>query len=268
MQFLLRPVLFMGLLFIVKTFATPVCTRALPSSDSNSGFCNVGKVPANSPSIHARALDGTKKVIETRLTLYAPFWPDESDISEEFAVKIYNATQIILPLLVPVHPISDSLNIPVDSENLAFKVNEFLYFGTSADQDFSLVVDLSHNGQKIDTEIHFQQRSFQSQSLKAGDLFGYATYRRHHFLRETCFKFRNGFYQQPGDEYMTRFPKLEITKVRAVKARKYADLVFTFEEVQALFHTICTNSDSFFVFFFLQRTLIRIKKVANPCQTF
>ncbi|KAJ3784482.1 hypothetical protein GGU10DRAFT_28274 [Lentinula aff. detonsa] len=233
MQLLLRPVLFICLLFLIKTFATPVCTRAgtgsgqvFSASDSNSGFCNVRKLPAsNSLSIHSRALDGRKEVIETRLTLYTPSWPDESDISEEFAVKIYNATQIILPLLVPVHPDARRPNIP---ENLAFNVKELLYFGTSKDEEFSLSVDLRHNGQRIVTEIDFEQRTFESQSLRAGDLFGYADC-YHNYSREPCFRFRNGFYQDSRMEIMKRFPELEITKVRAVKARKGKDLVFTFE---------------------------------------
>ncbi|KAJ3994640.1 hypothetical protein F5050DRAFT_1809412 [Lentinula boryana] len=238
MQLLVRPVLFLVLLFIVKTFATSVCTRAgtgsgqvFSASDSNSGFCNVGKLFAsNSLSIHARALDGRKEVIETHLTLYAPSWPDESNISEEFAVKIYNATQIILPLLVPVHPELRRLNIPENSENLAFNVKEFLYFGTSKDEEFSLSVDLRHNGQRIVTELDFEQRTFESQSLRAGDLLGYADC-YHHYRREPCFRFRNGFYQDSGMEFMKRFPDSpEITKVRAVKARKGKDLVFTFED--------------------------------------
>ncbi|KAJ3792529.1 hypothetical protein GGU11DRAFT_858964 [Lentinula aff. detonsa] len=225
MQLLLRPVLFICLLFLIKTFATPVCTRAgtgsgqvFSASDSNSGFCNVRKLPAsNSLSIHS--------LIETRLTLYTPSWPDESDISEEFAVKIYNATQIILPSLVPVHPDARRPNIP---ENLAFNVKELLYFGTSKDEEISLSVDLRHNGQRIVTEIDFEQRTFGSQSLRAGDLFGYADC-YHNYSREPCFRFRNGFYQDSRMEIMKRFPELEITKVRAVKARKGKDLVFTFE---------------------------------------
>ncbi|KAJ3745988.1 hypothetical protein DFH05DRAFT_901897 [Lentinula detonsa] len=236
MQLLVRPVLFLVLLFTVKTFATPVCTRAgtgsgqvFSASDSNSGFCNVGKLLAsNSLSIHARALD---EVIETRLTLYAPSWPDESDISEEFAVKIYNATQIILPLLVPVHPESRRLNIPENSEHLAFNVKEILYFGKSENEEFLLSVDLPHNGQRIVTQIHFVQPTFESQSLRAGDLRGYADcYHNYNYSREPCFRFRNGFYQDSGMENMKRFPdSLEITKVRVVKARKGKDLVFTFE---------------------------------------
>ncbi|KAJ3989226.1 hypothetical protein F5890DRAFT_86561 [Lentinula detonsa] len=239
MQLLLRPVLFTGLLFLVETFATPVCTRAgtgsgqvFSSSDSNSGFCNVGKVPANnSPSIHARALDGRKEVIETHLTLRTPQWPDDSNIiSEDFAVKIYNATQTILPLLVPVHPTPEFLNLP---KNLAFKVTKLLYCGKSGTEQFMLTVFLHHNDEVISTRIHFDQRTFKSQSLRAGDLFGYVECYHDH-LPEACFKFRNGFYEDSGMEFMKRFPKLEITKVTAVKASKPSNYIeFTFKDTKS-----------------------------------
>ncbi|KAJ3785669.1 hypothetical protein GGU11DRAFT_772548 [Lentinula aff. detonsa] len=229
MQLLLRPVLFIGLFFLVKIFATPVCTRAgtgsgqvFSSSDPSSGFCNVGKVPANnSPAIHARALDGRKEVIKTELYLYAPQWPDESHISEDFAVKFYNAAQMILPLLVPVHPAARRLNIP---ENLAFDVTEFLYYGSSDNEEFKLSVYLYHNDEVISISIRFDQHAFfESQSLRAEDLSGHADC-------NNCFVFGDGFYQVPGRRPI-EFPELKITKVTAVKTREPHNIIkFTFEK--------------------------------------
>ncbi|KAJ3745996.1 hypothetical protein DFH05DRAFT_1483321 [Lentinula detonsa] len=238
MQLLLRPVLFIGLLFLVKTFATPVCTRAgtgsgqvFSSSDPNSGFCNVGKVPANnSPSIHARALDGRKEVIKTELYLYAPQWPDERGISEDFAVKFYDAAQMILPLLVPVHPKARRLNLP---ENLAFDVTEFLYYGFYSSNgntdEFKLSVHLYHNDEVIYISIRFDQNGFfESQSLRAEDLSGHADSPD----GNTCFRFRDGFYQVPGPMMRSIvFPQLEFTKVTAVKTIEPYDIIkFTFEK--------------------------------------
>ncbi|KAJ3735586.1 hypothetical protein DFJ43DRAFT_1136527 [Lentinula guzmanii] len=108
------------------------------------------------------------------------------------------------------------------------------YIGLSENDEIVLYVQLSHNGREIYPRIRFPVLTFpwESSTLTARDLYGYATCRSRNTLsHETCYKFRNGFYELPGDGYMTRFPELEITKVRAVKARlSDNNLVFTFEE--------------------------------------